>query len=120
MTATDSVTTVLFLMIQSVPISSTTAVTRVSNRQNCKTRDEGPRRMSMKKKSSDQRGEGEQSEGFWVGNKGQARAVVCHLGHRDVQVVCHEAQDGENDKAGIHAGRTVSNADDDAVSVWRT
>ena len=67
-----------------------------------------------------ERGDGEQSEGFWVGNKGQARAVVCHLGHRDVQVVCHEAQDGENDKAGIHAGRTVSNADDDAVSVWRT
>lgn len=32
--ATVSVTTVLFLMIQSVPISSTMAVTRVSRRQN--------------------------------------------------------------------------------------
>lgn len=38
--ATDSVTTVLFLMIQSVPISSTMAVTRVSSRQNYKNRGE--------------------------------------------------------------------------------
>lgn len=37
-TATDSVTTVLFLMIQSVPISSTMAVTSVSSRQNYKKR----------------------------------------------------------------------------------
>lgn len=33
-TATTRVMMVLFLMIQSVPISSTTAVTRVSSRQN--------------------------------------------------------------------------------------
>lgn len=33
--------------------------------------------------------------------------------------MCHEAQDGEYDKAGIHAGRTVGDADDDAVSVCR-
>lgn len=32
--ATDKVTMVLFLMIQSVPISSTMAVTKVSSRQN--------------------------------------------------------------------------------------
>lgn len=66
-----------------------------------------------------QRWDGEQSEGFWVSHKRQARAVVGHLGHRDVEVVCHEAQDGENDKARVHAGGTVGYADDDAVSVWR-
>ncbi|TNN74452.1 hypothetical protein EYF80_015232 [Liparis tanakae] len=53
--ATDSVTTVLFRMIQSVPISSTTAVTSVSSRQNCGSR--SPSRMSMKKNSRDQSGE---------------------------------------------------------------
>lgn len=31
----------------------------------------------------------------------------------------HEAQDGEYDEAGIHAGRTVGDTDDDAVSVCR-
>lgn len=65
-------------------------------------------------------GDGEQSEGFWVSHEGQAGAVVGHLRHGDVQVVCHEAQDGEDDEAGIHAGGTVGHADDDAVSVWRS
>lgn len=45
--------------------------------------------------------------------------MVGHLRHGDVQVVCHEAQDGEYDKAGIHAGCTVGYADYDAVSVRR-
>ena len=43
--------------------------------------------------------------------------MVGHLGHVDVEVVRHEAQDGEDDEAGVHAGRTVGDADDDAVSV---
>lgn len=64
-----------------------------------------------------QRRNGEQREGFWVSHKGQAWAVVGHLGHGDVQVVCHEAQDGEDYKASIHTGGTVGYADDDAVSV---
>lgn len=64
-------------------------------------------------------GDGEQSEGFWVRHEGQAGAVVGHLRHGDVQVVCHEAQDGEDDEAGVHAGGTVCHADDDAVSGWR-
>ena len=63
--------------------------------------------------------DGQQGEGFWVGHKGQSRAVVGHLWHGDVQVVRHEAQDGEYDEAGIHAGRTVGDTDDDAVSVCR-
>lgn len=65
-----------------------------------------------------QGGYGEQSEGLWVSHEGQSGAVICHLGHGDVQVVRHEAQDGENDEAGIHAGGAVGHADDDAVSVW--
>lgn len=44
--------------------------------------------------------------------------MVSHLWYWDVQVVCHEAQDRENDKAGIHTGRTVGYTDDDAVSVY--
>lgn len=40
--ATDSVTMVLCLMIHSVPISSTMAVTRVSSRQNYKPGDHRP------------------------------------------------------------------------------
>ena len=32
-------------------------------------------------------------------------------------MVRHEAQNGENDKASVHAGRTVGDADNDAVSV---
>lgn len=46
--------------------------------------------------------------------------MVGHLRHWDVQVVSHEAQDGEDDEAGIHAGCTVGYADDDAVSVQET
>lgn len=65
-----------------------------------------------------QGGDGEQGEGLWVGHEGQARSVVGHLRHGDVQVVRHEAQDGEDDEAGVHAGGTVGHADDDAVSVW--
>lgn len=64
-------------------------------------------------------GNGQQCEGFWVGHKGQAWAVVGHLWHGDVQVVGHEAQNGEDDKASIHTGGTVGYADDDAVSVPR-
>lgn len=61
--------------------------------------------------------DGQQSEGFWVSHKGQTRAVVCHLRHWDIQVVGHEAQDGENDKTSIDTGRTVGNTNDNAVSV---
>lgn len=62
-----------------------------------------------------------QSEGFWVGHEGQSRAVVGHLWHGHVEVVRHEAQDGENDKASINTGGTVGYTDDDAVSVcWET
>lgn len=43
--------------------------------------------------------------------------MVGHLGHGDVQVVRHEAQDGEDDEAGVHTGGAVGHADDDAVSV---
>lgn len=43
--------------------------------------------------------------------------MVSHLWHGDVQVVGHEAQDGENNKAGVNTGRTVGYTDDDAVSV---
>lgn len=71
-------------------------------------------------KQRPQRRDWKQSEGFWVGHKGQPRAVVSHLWHGDVEVVCHEAQDGENDKASINAGGTVGYTDDDAVSVcWK-
>lgn len=42
--------------------------------------------------------------------------MVCHAGHVHTQVVGHEAQDGEDDEAGIDAGGTVSDADDDTVS----
>lgn len=45
--------------------------------------------------------------------------MVGHLGHGDVQVVRHEAQDGEDYKASIHTGGAVGYADDDAVSVRR-
>lgn len=65
-------------------------------------------------------GDGQQSEGLWVGHEGQAGTVVGHLRYIYVQVVGHEAQDGEDDEACIHAGRTVGDADDDAVSVWAT
>lgn len=46
--------------------------------------------------------------------------MVGHLRYIYVQVVGHEAQDGEDDEACIHAGRTVGDADDDAVPVWVT
>ena len=61
--------------------------------------------------------DGQQSEGFWVGHEGQPRAVVRHLGHGHVERVRHEAQDGEDDEAGVHAGGAVGDADDDAVPV---
>lgn len=64
-----------------------------------------------------ERWDGKQSEGFWVGHEGQPWAVVSDLRHGDVQVVRHEAQDGENDEAGVYAGCAVGYTDDDAVSV---
>ena len=60
-------------------------------------------------------GDGQQCEGLWVCHEGQAQAVVCHAGHVHTQVIGHEAQDGEDDEAGIDTGGTVSDADDDTV-----
>lgn len=45
--------------------------------------------------------------------------MVGHLGDVHTQVVGHEAQDGEDDKAGVDAGGAVGDADDDAVPVGR-
>lgn len=41
--------------------------------------------------------------------------MVSHTGHVHTQVIGHEAQDGEDDEAGVDAGGTVSDANNDAV-----
>lgn len=61
--------------------------------------------------------DGQQRQGFWVGDESQAWAVVSHLGHVHAQVLRHEAQNGEDDEAGIHTGCAVGHTDNDAVSV---
>lgn len=43
--------------------------------------------------------------------------MVGHLRHVYAQVLRHEAQDGEDDKAGVHTCRAVCHTDNDAVSV---
>lgn len=63
--------------------------------------------------------DGQQRQGFWVGDEGQAWPVVSHLGHVHAQVLRHEPQDGEDDKAGIDTCCTVCHTDDDAISVQK-
>lgn len=145
-TATPSVTKVFLRMIHSLPTSSTMAVTRVSSRQNyiwgrgSSTSPPWPHHASpsehadptmtylctqpqedehKEEENGPQWRDGEQGEGLRVGNEGQARPMVSHLGDIHTQVVGHETQDGEDNKASIDAGSTVGDADDDAVPMGR-
>ena len=116
------------------------AVTSVSRRRNCRIRPSEllappPPALSQRPRSrisylsaqphQDEReeeeqgpdwGDGQQREGLWVCHEGQARALVCHVGHVLTHVIGHEVQDGEDDEPGIDTGGTVSDADDDTVS----
>lgn len=145
-TATPSVTKVFLRMIHSLPTSSTMAVTSVSSRQNYAwgggavhhhlglTMPSHPNMMTPphtylcaqpqedeheEEEDGPEGRDGEQGEGLRVGNEGQSRAVVSHLGDIHTQMIGHEAQDGEDDEASVDAGGAVGDADDDAVPVGR-